>query len=55
MGIGFAEPFAVQLFEMIDGVLNDKKVSPNFFDGWKVNQILDAVDSSVKKRGWCKV
>ncbi len=55
MGIGFAEPFAVQLFEMIDGVLHDKKVSPNFFDGWKVNQALDAVDSSVKKRGWCKV
>lgn len=55
MGIGFAEPFAVQLFEMIDGVLNDKKVSPNFYDGWKVNRVLDAVDGSIKNRGWCKV
>jgi predicted dehydrogenase len=55
MGIGFAEPFAVQLFEMIDGIINDRKVLPNFYDGWKVNQVLDAVESSVKKRAWCKV
>jgi predicted dehydrogenase len=55
MGIGFAEPFAVQLFEMIDAVLNDRKASPGFYDGWKVNQVLDAVESSVEKRAWCKV
>jgi predicted dehydrogenase len=55
MGIGFAEPFAVQLFEIIDAVLNNKKVNPTFYDGWKINQILDAIEDSIKKRAWCKV
>jgi hypothetical protein len=40
---------------MIDAVLNDRKASPGFYDGWKVNQVLDAVESSVEKRAWCKV
>jgi predicted dehydrogenase len=55
MGIGFAEPFAVQLFEIIDAVMNNKKVTPTFYDGWKINQVLDAVESSIVKRAWCKV
>jgi predicted dehydrogenase len=55
MGIGFGEPFAVQLFEIIDAVMNNKKISPTFYDGWKINQVLDAVESSLKKRAWCEV
>ena len=55
MGIGFAEPFAVQLFEIIDAVMNNKKVTPTFYDGWKINQILDTIEDSIKKRAWCKV
>ena len=55
MGIGFAEPFAVQLFEIIDAIMNDKEVSPTFYDGWKVNVVLDAIDKSVEERTWCKV
>ena len=55
MGIGFAEPFAVELFEIIDAVIHDKEVSPTFFDGWKVNEVLDAIDNSIKNRAWCKV
>ena len=55
MGIGFAEPFAVQLYEIIDAVMNNKKVTPSFYDGWMINRVLDAVESSLKKRAWCKV
>jgi len=55
MGIGFAEPFAVQLFEIIDAIINDKEVSPTFYDGWKVNEVLDAIERSIKDKSWSKV
>ena len=28
---------------------------PNFYDGVRCQEVLDAVDASIKKRGWVKV
>jgi len=55
MGIGFGETFAIQLYELIKAIREDSEVSPNFEDGWKVNQILDAVQQSFERRTWVSV
>ena len=55
LGIGFAEPFSIQLFEFVDAVNNDKNFSPSFYDGWKNNQVLDAVNVSIKERRFISV
>lgn len=52
MGTGFAEPFSIQLFEIIDAIINDKSTSPNFYDGWKVNQVLDAIEEAIKNNNF---
>ena len=55
LGIGFAEPFSIQLFEFIDAIYNDKDFSPSFYDGWKNNQVLDAINVSIKERRFIAV
>jgi len=55
MGTGFAEPFAIQLYEMVDALLNGGDVSPNFYDGWKTSQIIDGVIDSSGDRKWRRI
>jgi len=55
MGTGYAEPFAVQLYEMVDAIRNDKPVSPDLYEGLKVVQVTDAVISSSEKGRWEKI
>ncbi len=55
MGVGFAEPFAIQLYETIDAIMNGKEVSPNFYDGWIVSRVLDGIDKSIKEKKWINV
>ncbi len=52
MGTGFYEPFVIQLFEMIDAILNHRSMQPNFYDGWKANQAIDAIIESAKTHRW---
>ena len=39
----------------IEGILEDRPVSPNFYDGWKTQQIIDAALESDRTGGWVEV
>jgi predicted dehydrogenase len=55
MGIGFGEPFAVQMYEFIDSIMKDRKHEPNFYDGYKVNAILDGIVESYSTKSWVNI
>ena len=48
--MGYAEPIAIQLYDFFSGIIYGKDVSPNFYDGLKNNEIIDAVATSLSKR-----
>ena len=52
MGIGFGETFAVQMYEMVKAIREDGQTSPDFHDGLKINQILDAIQKAADTRQW---
>jgi predicted dehydrogenase len=39
----------------IDAILDDRPVAPNFYDGWKVQQVIDAAMASHAQRRWVAV
>ena len=44
------QPVGVRLF--IDAILDDRPVSPNFYDGLKVQEVIDAAVESQRKGAW---
>ena len=55
MGTGYAEPFAIQLYEMVVAIIHDRSVSPDLYDGFKVVKVTDAIIESSKNGKWKKV
>lgn len=53
--IGYDETFVHEIYEFIQSVANDRPCAPDFYDGMKVAQILEAVDRSIVNRAWVKV
>ncbi|MGN0742961.1 MAG: Gfo/Idh/MocA family protein [Candidatus Fimadaptatus sp.] len=53
--IGFPETFVHQLYEFTQSVAQDRPCSPNFYDGLKCCQVMDAVDRSIERRTWVDV
>lgn len=47
------QPVGVHLF--VDSILSGVTAEPNFFDGWKTQQIIDAAIMSDRLRRWVKV
>lgn len=54
-GLGFGDMKIVEVYELLDGLANDKPIYPDFREGWKVCQIIDAVMLSVKEEQWVDV
>jgi predicted dehydrogenase len=54
-GIGFTETKIIQMNDFVEAVANKTKPQTDFYDGWKVQQIGDAVVQSVEEHGWVKV
>ncbi|MCR8633044.1 Gfo/Idh/MocA family protein [Paenibacillus radicis (ex Xue et al. 2023)] len=52
--IGYQNTFVNQLADFIDAIRQNKAASPNFYDGWLNNQVLDAVSRSTKSLTWEK-
>jgi predicted dehydrogenase len=55
VGLGFSDTKVIEIFELLDGLANDKPISPGFREGWKVSQAIDAVLLSVQERRWVEV
>lgn len=53
--IGYEHTFVHEIYEFIEAIANNKQTSPDFNDGVKCSQILEAVDLSIAERQWVKV
>lgn len=53
--IGYEHTFVHELYEFVQAIALDKKTVPDFEDGVKCSQILEAVDVSITERQWIKV
>ena len=53
--IGWEHTFVHQIKELLDGIGNKKAVTPDFYDGLRCQQVLDAVVSSTTTSSWTKV
>ncbi len=55
LGIGYAEPIAIQLYEFLAGIIEGREVSPSLYDGWKSNQVVDGVIRSFQTKKFVSV
>jgi predicted dehydrogenase len=53
--IGYEHTFIHEVYDLINAIASDKMPEPNFYDGVKCQQVLEAVDASVAERRWIKV
>ncbi len=53
--IGFHETFVHELYEFVQAVSSGNECTPDFEDGVKCAQILEAVDLSIEKKQWVEV
>ena len=53
--LGYEAPFVHELYEFIQSIANDRPCAPNFIDGLKIAQVLEAVDRSIETRAWVNV
>jgi len=53
--IGYENTFVNQFADFFKNIAEDTMPTPNFYDGWKNIQVLDAVNKSVESLTWEKV
>jgi len=53
--IGFPETFCHELYEFVRCIDEQRDCTPNFLDGVKCAQIMEAVDLSIERRAWVDV
>ena len=53
--IGYEHTFVHELYEFIESIANDKPTVPDFYDGVKCSQVLEAVDLSIEENSWVEV
>jgi predicted dehydrogenase len=53
--IGYEHTFVHELYEFVEAIAKDTKPVPDFYDGMKCSQILEAVDLSIAQRQWVEV
>lgn len=53
--IGYEHTFIHSIVELMDAFREDRQPVPNFVDGVKCQQVLEAVDMSIEKRQWIQV
>ena len=51
----YEHTFVHELYEFFECISNDKPTTPDFKDGVKCSQILEAVDLSIENRQWVDV
>lgn len=53
--IGYEHTFVHELYEFMEAIAKDKPANPDFYDGVKCSQILEAVELSIENRQWIEV
>jgi len=53
--IGYGESFVNMVGDIINSISKGENPNPNFYDGVKCQEVLEAVDQSIKEKKWIKV
>lgn len=53
--IGYEHTFIHQIYDLMNDLGEDKMPTPNFLDGVKCQEVLEAVSNSTKTKGWVKI
>lgn len=53
--IGYEHTFVHELYEFTEAIAKDRHPEPDFNDGVKCSQVLEAVDLSIEERQWVEV
>ena len=53
--IGYEHTFIHQVYNLMQSIAHDKMPSPNFVDGVKCQEVLDAVGKSIAEKRWVKI
>lgn len=54
LGIGYSETKIIEAYEFISAIVNDTSVSPNFYDGYRIAAISDAILASASSGNWIR-
>ncbi|MED4600533.1 Gfo/Idh/MocA family oxidoreductase [Paenibacillus validus] len=54
LGIGYTETKIIEAHDFISAIVNDTDVSPNFYDGYRIAVISDAIIESANSEKWVK-
>jgi predicted dehydrogenase len=55
LGIGYGETKIIEVYDFLSAIVNDTEVSPNFYDGYRIAVISDAILESAQKNIWVKI
>ena len=55
LGIGFTETKIIEIAEFFDSIVSGRQISPNFYDGYRISQIVEAIQESDRSKGWAAV
>lgn len=53
--IGYEHTFVHEVVELLEAIENDRQPVPNFTDGVKCQEVLEAVDRSIEERRWVRI
>lgn len=54
-GIGFNDQKAVEVRDLVEGLLYNKPITPDFYVGYHVSQVLEAIAQSAQTKSWVTV
>jgi predicted dehydrogenase len=55
LGIGYGETKIIEIYDFLKSIVEDTEVSPNFYDGYRIAVICDAILQSAEKSMWVSV
>ena len=55
LGIGYLDIKIIECHQFIKAVAERAQASPNFYDGWRIARICEAVVESAERHGWVEV
>ena len=50
--IGYSESTAIEIYDLISGIVESKEVLPDFYDGWRICEIVDSALKSLETGKW---
>lgn len=55
LGIGYGETKIIESHDFLKSIVEDTEMSPNFYDGYRIAQLSDAILESAKAQQWVKL